>query len=263
MNNKQKQLREYLKGLKKIAVAFSSGVDSTYILKEAHDILKDNVIAITACSCTFPKRELKEAKEFCEQEKIKHITFNFNPFIINGFSQNPPDRCYLCKKELFKNIFEIANRNGIENVVEGSNIDDNSDYRPGMKAIKELGVKSPLQIAGLSKQEIRELSQDLGLKTYNKPSYACLASRFVYGQSITEEKLNMVDKAEQYLLDMGLKQVRVRISDKTARIEVMPDDFEKLINNRKNIIKIYKSYGFTYISMDLQGYRTGSMNETL
>ena len=263
MNSKQNKLREYLKELKSVAVAFSSGVDSTYLLKEAHEVLKDNVIAITACSCTFSKRELKEAKEFCEKEKIKHITFDFNPFIINGFSQNPPDRCYLCKKELLKNIFEIAYKNGIENIVEGSNIDDNSDYRPGMKAVKELGVKSPLQYAGLSKNEIRELSKKIGLQTYNKPSYACLASRFVYGQIITEEKLHMVEKAEQYLIDMGLSQVRVRISDKTARIEVMPEEFAKLINNREHIIENYKKYGFTYISIDLQGYRTGSMNETL
>ncbi len=260
---KLEKLKEYLKNLKSVAVAFSSGVDSTFLLKTAHDILNDNVIAVTAKSCSFPQRELQEAIRFCKNENIKHIIVESEELNIEGFKNNPPNRCYLCKKELFQKIWQCAKDNHIENVAEGSNIDDEGDYRPGMQAVKELGVLSPLRTAGLSKAEIRTLSKEIGLPTAEKQSFACLSSRFVYGEEITEEKLKMVDKAEQLLLDLGFNQVRVRIHGNIARIEVLPREFEKILQNREKITSEFKMYGFSYVTMDLIGYRTGSMNETL
>ena len=263
MNEKYERLKEYMKSLGSAAVAFSSGVDSTFLLKAAKAALGDNVIAVTAKSRSFPKRELNEAVNFCKENNIRHIIFESEELGIDGFRQNPVNRCYLCKKEIFKKIKEIADENNIACVAEGSNTDDDGDYRPGLIAVKELGIKSPLRHVGFTKREIRELSKRLGLPTWNKQSFACLATRFVYGEEITEKKLDMVDRSEQLLLDMGFHQLRVRIHGNIARIEVMPDEFEKLIKNREDIYTRLKSFGFDYVTMDLQGYRTGSMNETV
>lgn len=265
INEKFEKLKNYLSSLESVVVAFSSGVDSTFLLKTAHDVLGDKVIAVTAESCSFPKRELNEAKLFCQKEGIKHIVVESEELEIDGFCKNPVNRCYLCKKELFEKITEIAKENNIKNIVEGSNIDDNGDYRPGLQAVSELNIKSPLRYAELNKNEIRELSKKLELNTWDKQSFACLSSRFVYGEEITKEKLSMVDKSEQLLLDLGFHQLRVRIHGTIARIEVLPDEFPKLIEekNRLKIVTEFEKYGFTYISMDLKGYRTGSMNETL
>lgn len=258
-------LRTYIKGLHSVAVAFSSGVDSTFLLKVAADTLGDAAVAVTAKSCSFPERELKEAAIFCEKEGIRHFVCESEELDIEGFAGNPKNRCYLCKKELFGKIQMIADENEIENIAEGSNVDDNGDYRPGLLAAAELGIKSPLRECNLTKADIRALSKHLKLPTWEKQSFACLASRFVYGETITAEKLNMVDRAEQLLLDRGFHQVRVRIHGKMARIEIEPGEFEKLMETelRKEIIEEFKSYGFSYITMDLMGYRTGSMNETL
>lgn len=261
--NKLEKLKEYLINLESVVVAFSSGVDSTFLLKIAHDTLKDNVIAITAKSRTFPERELSQAIEFCKKEKIKHIILDSNELEIEDFRKNPPNRCYICKKDLFSKILEIAEKNNINNVLEGSNLDDDNDYRPGFVAIRELGIKSPLKELKFTKKEIREFSKSIGLDTFDKPSFACLASRFVYGEEITPERLGMVEKAEQFLLDMGFFQVRVRIHNSIARIEVLPEEFDKIIKNRNIITEKFKEIGFSYITMDLIGYRTGSMNETL
>lgn len=263
--NKLKELKKYLGTLNSVVVAFSSGVDSTFLLKVAQEVLGDQVTAVTVQSHLFPKRELEEAQRFCEREGIRHIICPVKELEIEGFRQNPPDRCYLCKKELFKQIQKIAENNRIPYVVEGSNLDDDGDYRPGRRAIAELGIRSPLHEAGLTKQEIRVLSKEMGLPTWEKPSFACLASRFVYGEEITEEKLQMVDKAEGELFRMGFRQFRVRIHGSMARIEVLPEEFDRLMRqeNRERIVADFKNYGFNYVTMDLAGYRTGSMNEIL
>ena len=254
MDEKRNQLKEFLLSQGSLAVAFSGGVDSTFLLKVAHNTLGDKCVAVTASSCSFPERELKEAN---------HVVVRSEELEIEGFRHNPKNRCYLCKHELFEKIWDIARELGLHAVAEGSNMDDNGDYRPGLVAVRELGVLSPLRSVGLSKAEIRELSRELGLPTWNKQSFACLSSRFVYGETINEERLSMVDRAEQLLLDLGFRQVRVRIHGQLARIETDPEDFEKLLSVRETVTAAFREYGFAYVTMDLTGYRTGSMNETL
>lgn len=256
-------LKDYIRGLGSVAVAFSSGVDSTFLLKVCHDVLGERAVAVTATSAAFPSRESKEADEFCRQNGIRQIVFESDELSVPGYSQNPANRCYLCKKALFSEMKDLAKKNGLNYVLEGSNMDDNGDYRPGLIAIKELEILSPLRHAGLYKSEIRALSKEMGLPTWRKQSYACLASRFVYGETITREKLSMVEKAEELLIGMDFFQLRVRIHGNIARIEVMPEEFGKLIAAREEIVRKFKEFGFAYVTMDLQGYRTGSMNETL
>lgn len=265
IQEKYQRLKENLKSLGSVAVAFSGGVDSTFLLWAAHEALGDRVIAVTAASCSFPERELKEAKAFCEAHGIRHLVCHSEELDIEGFRQNPKNRCYLCKHELFEKIWKLAREDGIQAVAEGSNLDDNGDYRPGLIAVAELHVKSPLREAGFTKAEIRELSKELGLPTWNKQSFACLSSRFVYGETIDEKTLHMVDQAEQLLLDLGFRQVRVRIHGIIARIELEPAEFPKLMEEqtRTKVYEFFKHLGFTYVTLDLMGYRTGSMNETL
>ena len=266
LNKKYQTLKDYLRSFGGLLVAYSSGVDSTFLLDTAVEALgKENVTAVTASSCFFPGREHDEAVAFCRERGIKQIIVEIDELSIEGISQNPPDRCYICKKELFSTFLRIAEENGLAAVAEGSNMDDNGDYRPGLRAVAELGILSPLRHAELYKEEIRVISRMRDLPTYDKPSFACLASRFVYGETITEEKLAMVDKAEQLLLDMGLRQVRVRIHGSLARIEAQPADMAFIIepDNAKRISGYLKSLGFSYVTLDLMGYRTGSMNETL
>jgi uncharacterized protein len=265
LQEKYNQLIELLKGLKQVAVAFSGGVDSTFLLHAAKEALGSNVIAITARSYSFPQRELKEATEYANKNEVEHLIVDSEELDIDGFSTNPKNRCYLCKSELFTKIREIANAKGIDAILEASNSDDNGDYRPGLIAVKELGIYSPLRQVGFTKPEIRELSKEQGLPTWNKPSFACLSSRFPYGEDITKERLQMIDKAEQFLLDLGIWQVRVRFHENLARIETDESGFIKLLDPavRSQVYEVFHKIGFTYVSLDLRGYRTGSMNETL
>jgi uncharacterized protein len=258
-------------------------VDSTFLLKVAHEVLGDNCLAVTVVSEVFPKREKNDSEAFCEKEGIKHIELKKSVFAIDGFSQNPADRCYICKKSVFSEIKAISEREGFFIVAEGSNQDDEGDYRPGMRAIKELGIKSPLKDAGLTKNEIRQLSEEMGLPTWNKPSLACLATRIAYGETINQEKLHIIEESEKFLRDKGMTQVRVRlhtgqnaaleksdaeISDHSsekylARIELSPEEMPKLLQDRSSVTDKFRELGVTYVSMDLNGYRTGAMNEVL
>ena len=262
---KLERLRERLRVIGGAVVAFSSGVDSTFLLRVAHEELGDRVVAATARSHSFPNRELDEATAFCRAEGVRHVVIDSEELDIPGFAENPPDRCYHCKRELFSKLLAFARDNGLAAVLEGSNIDDDGDYRPGRRAIRELGIVSPLHEAGLTKNEIRALSRKMGLPTSDKPSFACLASRFPYGERITVRGLERVEKAEQWLLDAGwgLTQLRVRSHGDLARIEVPPADIPRLAARASEIAAAFKDLGFAYVTLDLLGYRTGSMNEIL
>ena len=262
---KLERLRERLRVIGGAVVAFSSGVDSTFLLRVAHEELGDRVVAATARSHSFPNRELDEATAFCRAEGVRHVVIDSEELDIPGFAENPPDRCYHCKRELFSKLLAFARDNGLAAVLEGSNIDDDGDYRPGRRAIRELGIVSPLHEAGLTKTEIRALSRKMGLPTSDKPSFACLASRFPYGERITVRGLERVEKAEQWLLDAGwgLTQLRVRSHGDLARIEVPPADIPRLAARASGIAAAFKDLGFAYVTLDLLGYRTGSMNEIL
>lgn len=260
---KLETLKTKLKSLERIVVAFSGGVDSSFLLKVAHEVLGDKVLAVTARSSTYPEREFNEAVKFAADYKIPQRVIVSEELEVEGFSDNPLNRCYLCKSELFNKMKQLAFNEGFKFIAEGSNHDDLGDYRPGLQAISELGIVSPLREAGLTKDEIRLLSKEMGLITWDKPSFACLSSRFPYGEKITKQKLDMVDEAEQFLIDLGFKQIRVRHHGDVARIEVNEEDLDKLIDKqtRNAVYSRFKELGFVHVSLDLKGYRTGSMNE--
>jgi uncharacterized protein len=259
------KLREIVKDLESVVVAFSGGVDSTLVAKVCYEVLKDNSMVVTARSETYPDFEFEEAKGLAKEIGIKHLVLNTSELAIEGFASNPPNRCYFCKTELFEKLKDIAKQHRFLHVADGANLDDMEDYRPGLEASKELGVKSPLKEAGMTKKDIREASKMLNLPNWNKPAYACMSSRFPYGQSITEEKLKMVSEAEKYLRGLGLEQFRVRHHETIARIEVLPEDIHILTHSptRDGLLGKFKEIGFTYVTLDLEGYRSGSMNEVL
>ena len=262
---KLNKLREIISELGNLAVGFSGGVDSSFLLAVAHEILRDRVIAVTGVDASVPEREVNEAKAFCIDRGIRHILCTVDPLREEGYRNNSPDRCYFCKHGIFTEVKKIADEYGIEYMAEGSNMDDIGDYRPGLKAAAELSVKSPLREAGLYKKDIRLISKAMGLSTWSKPAYACLASRFVYGEEITEEKLHMIDRAEQFLIERGFFEERVRMHGNIARIEVPSADIPRLASDevREAVHDEFKKLGFLFVTLDLKGYRTGSMNATL
>lgn len=265
-NSKLSSLKNIIKTYKKVVIAFSGGVDSTFLLKICVDVLgSENVIAVTAISDSYTKDELKYTKSISEKLEVEHILLKTDEMSDNDFVSNAPNRCYHCKKHLFSLLKNIAKSQNVEYILDASNVDDKSDYRPGRIAAKEFLVRSPLIEAGITKEDIRKYSKDLGLDSWNKPANPCLASRIPYGNKITKDKLEMVGKAEAFLRNKGLKIVRVRHHGKIARIEVSEEDIKKLMEKdiRTSTIEYLKSLGFVWISVDLEGYRTGSLNEIL
>ena len=268
MQGKQERLKENLRAYGRLAVAFSGGVDSAFLLWAAADALgRDQVLALTVVSDFFPYRERERARAVCAQNGIRQIEVPVQVLEVEGVATNPVNRCYLCKRALFTRLIETAGENGIQTLAEASNLDDEGDYRPGLVAVRELGVKSPLREAMLSKEEIRSLSRKAGLTTWDLPSFACLASRFAYGEKITVEKLAMVERAEQLLFDQGFRQLRVRVHGElpglVARIELPAEDLGRLLEPklRDLVCRRLNELGFAYVSLDLAGFRSGNMNK--
>ncbi len=259
------RLKAILLDMRSVLVAFSGGVDSSFLLNVAVETLGGKAGALTATSPTYPEREFKEACALASMLGARHIVVESNELEIPNFADNTDKRCYYCKSELFQISREKAIAFGFDNVADGSNADDLKDYRPGKTAAKELGVRSPLQEADLGKQEIRALSRSMGLSTWSKPSFACLSSRFPYGTRITEERLDKVSRGEELLHGIGFRQFRVRYHGDTVRIEVAPEHIGAFLSEdvRSRVVEGFKEIGFIYVTLDLQGYRTGSMNEAL
>ena len=262
INHKIERLEKFLKKLGSVAVAFSGGVDSTFLLYVAKQVLGDKVLAVNINSVSIPNREKEEVVDFLYESDIDYEIIKVDQLAIEGFKENPNDKCYICKKALFTKIKEEAKAHGIEYVIEGSNVDDLSDYRPGMKALDELGILSPMLDAGLTKKDIREMSELYGLKTAYKPSSPCLATRIKVGETITEEKLRMIEKAEDFLIEKGFSQIRVRMIGNSASIEVRKDKVGKLVKNRENVTKKLKEIGFEDVRIDTKGYQKGHMNDS-
>jgi len=266
---KEQRLRAYLRTAQRVLVAFSGGVDSTYLLKVAHDELGANALAVMATSCLTPASELADANQFCEQEGIELIVHDTTPLEIPGFTENSPERCYLCKAALMTAFRELARERGITHVFDGSNVDDLGDWRPGLRALREQGIESPLIIGGFTKEDIRACAHGAGLKAWDKPSAACLASRIAAGETITPQRLARIDAAEQYLHELGLRQVRVRLlceepSGDRARIEADEKGRALLMASpelRSQITAHLKGLGFGAVEPEIALYRTGSMNQ--
>lgn len=261
--NKLEKLKELLQPLPGVVIAYSGGVDSTFLTIIAHEVLGERALAVTAVSPTYPEHQLSEAKGWAARFGINHTVITTNEFDEPNFILNPPERCYYCKISLFRELGKIAKEKGDWVILDGANIDDLADYRPGHRAAEELGVRSPLQEAGLTKSEIRDLSKEMALPTWDKPAYACLASRVPYGIRITPEILKRIDLAENFLTSLGLTQIRVRDHFPVARIEVGRAELDKAWQNRETITGKLHQIGYPYVTLDLDGFRSGSMNEIL
>ena len=265
VREKRDRLIRYLGGLESLLVAFSGGVDSTLLLALAHEALGPGVKAVTAISATYPEREREAAREFAEARGIEQIVIESDELSLPEFVRNGPNRCYHCKKALGTKMLEIAAQNGIRHVAHGANLDDRSDYRPGMKAAEEMGFLAPFLREELTKEEIRFLCREMNFAVWDKPSMACLASRIPYGDPITKDKLYMIDQAEAYLNDQGFGQCRVRVHGVVARIEIGPEEMSRFLDGgfRTGLVERFREIGFHHIALDLEGYRTGSMNRAL
>jgi len=264
LKEKFQKLKDILAEMETVVVAFSGGVDSTFLLRVARDVLgRDNVLALTATSPTYPEYELEESRELAREMQVRQVEVESDELKIPGFSQNQRDRCYHCKKELFTICKLKAQELGYRAILDGSNLDDLGDIRPGRRAVEELEVRSPLLEAELTKNEIRLLSRDLNLPTWQKQPFACLSSRFPFGTEITPERLQQVGRCETFLRHHRIHNYRVRYHDETARIEVAPEEIARFLDAgfRAAVVAEFKAAGFTYVSLDLEGYRTGSMNE--
>jgi len=263
IQEKQKNLTEIIRSMGSVAVAYSGGVDSTYLLKAAHDCLGEGAIAVTAVSPSLPAQALAEGRQIAQKIGARHVLIDSHETEDPRYLANSSARCYFCKTEVYSELVDYARQNGFAFLVDGSNLDDMDDHRPGRQAAREHGVRSPLLEAGLSKEEVRQLARQAGLSNWDKPAAACLSSRIPYGTMVTIETLSQVEQAERLLRDLGIRQVRVRHHDTIARIEVEPEDFKMIVDHREQIVNSLRSLGYTYVALDLAGFTSGSLNAVL
>lgn len=265
LSAKLESLESILRDMGSVLIAYSGGADSSFLLNVASNVLGDRVVAITARSETYPPGELDEARKNAAMIGVRQVFINTKELDDEHFASNPPERCFYCKSELFSKLVDLAEQHAMKYVADGSNVDDLSDFRPGMEAAAKLAIRSPLKEAGFTKQDIRTLSREMGLPTWDKPPQPCLSTRFPYGATITREKLATVGRAEEFLAELGLRQFRVRVHGDIARIEVPKEDMPLFLDDSvsKKVVERFKALGYTYITLDIQGYRMGSMNEPL
>jgi pyridinium-3,5-biscarboxylic acid mononucleotide sulfurtransferase len=260
---KYRRLQQNVADLGSVLVAYSAGVDSTLVLRVAHDTLAERVIAATGLSDTYPEEEMAEARTLAAEMGVEHVMVRTEELTDPRYAMNSHQRCFFCKNELYGKLRELADERGIAHTVDGTNADDMGDHRPGLRAARQIGVRSPLQEVGMTKAEIREISNELGLRTWDKPAFACLSSRFPYGTPITLEKLKQVAEAERGIRQLGFRGFRVRHHDKLARLEVDPSDFPRVLEHHDEIVACVRAAGYRFVTLDLQGYRSGSLNEGL